>query len=182
MFDEFGRPIAAPIYPFSNSAGSTFPAMQGYGTSPASTPYFDNPNAPSSLTNWQNNMPSVQTLSASDLGKVTIPDLGGLASVNSAKPGSIWDSFFTKTENDITKQGWGGMALGAGSSLMNGILGFQQLGIAKDTLAQNKKQFDINFAAQQKTTNARLADRQAARVAYGAGATPVSEYMAKYGI
>lgn len=99
--------------------------------------------------------------------------------------GSIWDSFFNKTENGITDQGWGGMALGAGSALMNGVLGFKQYGVAKDTLNQNKRQFDLNFGAQQKMTNSRLADRQAARVAASPGTgtyQSVGDYMKQYGV
>lgn len=79
--------------------------------------------------------------------------------------------------------GWGGMALGAASGLMNGYLGLQQLGIAKDSLAQSKRQFELNFGAQQKLTNSRLEDRQAARVAAGGSAyQSVGDYMKKNGI
>lgn len=79
--------------------------------------------------------------------------------------------------------GWGGMALGAASGLMNGYTGLQQLSLFKDQLAQSKKQFDLNFGAQQKLTNSRLADRQAARVAANPTAyESVGSYMAKNGI
>lgn len=75
-------------------------------------------------------------------------------------------------------QGWGGLALGAGQGLFNGWLGIQQLGLAKDTLSFNKEQFNKNFGAQQKTTNARLEDRQRARVAANSGAyQSVGDYM-----
>lgn len=78
----------------------------------------------------------------------------------------------TKTE------GWGGMALGAGQALLNGYLGLQQLGVAKDALNFNKDQFYKNFAMQQKTINTRMEDRQRARVASNAGAyQSVGDYM-----
>lgn len=107
-------------------------------------------------------------------------DLGGMPAlaVNPAAGGSIWDNFLSKPG----QQGWGGMALGAASGLFNGFLGMQQLGVAKDTLAQNKRQFDLNFGAQQKMTNSRLADRQATRVASGYSNTSVNDYMKQYGI
>lgn len=78
----------------------------------------------------------------------------------------------------VQQQGWGGLALGAGQGLFNAWLGMQQLGLAKDTLSFNKDQFNKNFGAQQKTTNARLEDRQRARVASNAGAyQSVGDYM-----
>jgi hypothetical protein len=79
--------------------------------------------------------------------------------------------------------GWGNMAVGAASGLMQGYLGLQQLGAAKDSLAQNKKQFELNFGAQKKLTNSRLEDRQASRVAAGGSAyQSVGDYMKKNGI
>lgn len=79
--------------------------------------------------------------------------------------------------------GWGGMALGAASGLMSGFLGMKQLGLAKDQLAQGKKQFDINFGAQKKLTNSRLEDRQRARIASNPSAyQSVGDYMNKNGI
>lgn len=88
----------------------------------------------------------------------------------------------TTNAQGIKTQGMFDMGLGAAQGLMGAYLGFQNLGVAKDTLAQNKRQFDLNFGAQKKLTNSRLEDRQAGRVAFGAGATPVADYMAKNGI
>ena len=89
----------------------------------------------------------------------------------------------TTGANGMKTQGLFDMGLGALQGGLGAYLGFQNLGIAKDTLAQNKRQFDLNFGAQQKTTNTRMADRQAARVAAGGAAySPVAEYMAKNGI
>lgn len=85
---------------------------------------------------------------------------------------------------DGTKtQGWGGLALGVGQGLMNGFLGMQQYGLAKDSFEESKRQFGMNWEAQKRTTNAALEDRQRARVASNAGAyQSVGEYMKQNGV
>lgn len=89
----------------------------------------------------------------------------------------------SKLPDGTQVQGWGMPALSAVSGLTNAFFGMQQLGVARDTLEQNKKQFQMNFDAQRKTTNAQLEDRQRARVASNSGAyQSVSDYMGKYGI
>lgn len=114
------------------------------------------------------------------------------AAAGGADP-SMWDSFsswlgnsgvLNKTAADGSQtQGWGMPALNLASGLTNAYFGYKQLGLAKDTLDQNKKQFQLNFDAQKKTTNASLADRQTARVASNPNAyQSVSSYMNKYGI
>jgi hypothetical protein len=68
-------------------------------------------------------------------------------------------------------------------SLGNLWMGMQQYGLAKDTFNENKRQFGLNYDAQRKSTNSRLEDRQAARVASNPGAyQSISEYMKKNGI
>ena len=53
----------------------------------------------------------------------------------------------------------------------------------KTTLAEGKRQFQINYDAQTITTNSSLEDRQRARVASNAGAyQSVGDYMDKNGI
>jgi hypothetical protein len=89
----------------------------------------------------------------------------------------------SKLTDGTQVQGWGMPALNVASGLTNAYFGLQQYNLAKDTLNQNKKQFQLNFDAQRKTTNASLADRQNARVASNPGAyQSVSDYMGKYGI
>ena len=79
--------------------------------------------------------------------------------------------------------GWGGMALGAASGLMNGFMGMQQYGLAKDQLKESRRQYDQNYAAQRQTVNTQLEDRQRARVASNPGAyESVSNYMNRNGI
>lgn len=123
-----------------------------------------------------------------------VPILGGInigAAGGSGAPG-FFDSlkswgknsgFLGSTENGVTTQGWGGTALGITQGLGNAWMGMKQYGLAKDQLAQSKKQFEMNYAAQQKTTNSALEDRQRARVASNPGAyQSVGDYMKKNGI
>lgn len=79
--------------------------------------------------------------------------------------------------------GWGGLALGAAQTAVSGYMGWKQLQLAKSQLKESKRQFNLNFGAQQKLTNSRLEDRQRARVAYDPGGyESVSSYMQKNGI
>lgn len=83
----------------------------------------------------------------------------------------------------VKTQGFGAPLLGVATGLSNAWMGMKQYDLAKDSLAASKDQFAKNFGAQQKTTNAALADRQAARVASNPGAyASVSDYMKQYGI
>lgn len=160
MFDEYGN-----LIPVGGSAPMTFPAMQGYGSTMAGTPYMDLMNSPTrSMGSIMSGTPAISA--------------GPLA--NTATAPNFWSR-----ENLLgtpSQQGAGSLMLGAASGLMNGFIGLKQLGIAKDTLAQNKKQFELNFGANQKMTNSRLADRQATRLASGLGGPSVNDYMKQYGI
>lgn len=85
--------------------------------------------------------------------------------------------------NIFGKDGWGGMALGAAQGLFNGYLGLQQLGMAKKAFAENQRQFNLNYDAQRRTTNAALEDRQRARLASNPGAyESVGTYMDRNGV
>ena len=97
---------------------------------------------------------------------------------------SIFDGFLQQRNADgTTSGGYGIAALGAAQGLGNLYLGMQQYGLAKETLANNKAQFERNFAAQKATTNASLEDRQRARVASNAGAyQSVGDYMNQNGV
>jgi hypothetical protein len=80
--------------------------------------------------------------------------------------------------NGVRTQGWGGLALGGAQALGSLYMGMKQYGLAKETLANNKAQFERNFAAQRQTTNSALEDRQRARVASNPGAyQSVGDYM-----
>ncbi len=165
----------------------------GYATQPDMNTQFLsmlNPGA-ASLNSLGSLTPSVAAPML--MGSAAIPNLPMLDQVNAtAQPGLLDQitSFFGKTPlatttgaNGMKTQGLFDMGLGAAQGLLGAYLGFQNMGIAKDTLAQNKRQFDLNFGAQQKTTNAALEDRQRARVASNPGAyASVNDYMAKNGI
>ena len=97
--------------------------------------------------------------------------------------GSWWDSLFDKTENGVKTQGLAMPLIAGGSALMSGIMGYKQYGLQKEALKQTKKEFDLNWGAQQKTVNSQLEDRQRARVAANPSAYQgVGEYMKKNGI
>jgi hypothetical protein len=80
--------------------------------------------------------------------------------------------------NTRDQQGVLGPTLAGAQALGSLYLGMKQYGLAKETLANNKAQFERNFDAQKRTTNASLEDRQRARVASNPGAyQSVGDYM-----
>lgn len=127
------------------------------------------------------NMPSPYVPSPMTTPTVTAP--GG-------DVGSGWGDWFkssgilgSKNADGTMTQGWGGLALGAAQGIGNLYLGMQQYNLAKDTLANNKAQFERNYEAQKTTTNSALEDRQRARVASNPGAyQSVGDYMNQNGV
>lgn len=123
-------------------------------------------------------------------------EIGDPRAFGSAAPtgGGGWFSGFGKTLEDSgflgrtdvngnKFQGWGGAALGVAQGLGDAFMGMKKYGLAKDTFNENKRQFALNYGAQQKMTNARLEDQQRARVASNAGAyQSVGDYMKKNGV
>lgn len=84
---------------------------------------------------------------------------------------------------DMSGLQMGQLGLGGVNSLLNGYLGFQNLGLAKKQYQSQLDQFNKQWDANKKLTNASLADRQAARVASNPNAyQSVDDYMKKYGI
>lgn len=91
---------------------------------------------------------------------------------------TAFDKAFGWRDADGAHMGYAGAGIAGANLLMSGYLGLQQLAVAKDSLANAKKQFSLNFANQAKTTNAALEDRQRARVASNSGAyQSVGDYM-----
>lgn len=137
----------------------------------------------SAMGNWGTGGASIAAPEMLGQLPINLPGLAPGAVAQSWEPGFM-DKMLGYRGTDGTQfSGWGGMAVGAASGLMNGFMGMKQLGIAKKSLAEGKRQFDLNFGAQRKLTNSRLEDRQTARVAAGGSAyTPVSAYMNKNGI
>ena len=101
------------------------------------------------------------------------PQAAGNTGFMSGMLGSVDPRTGLKTE------GWGGLALGAAQGLAGAYMGMKNYGLAKQSLAQGKEQFERNYAAQKTTTNSALEDRQRARVASGSGYQSVDEYMNK---
>ena len=89
----------------------------------------------------------------------------------------------TDVNTGIKTDGWGGMAVGAAGALGSAFMGMQQYGLMKKQLAEGKRQFNLNYDAQKRTTNAALEDRQRARLASNPGAyESLSGYMDRNGI
>lgn len=77
----------------------------------------------------------------------------------------------------------GQLGLGTLGGLFNGYLGYQNTQTAKNQAAQAQSNWNKQWDANVKTTNASLSDRQAARVASNPTAyESVDSYMKKYGI
>lgn len=84
--------------------------------------------------------------------------------------------------NTRDQQGVLGPALQGAQTLANLYMGMKQYGIAKDQLNFQRDSFNKQYAANQSLTNSRLADRQARRVLENPNATPVADYMSKWGV
>ena len=96
---------------------------------------------------------------------------------------SPWDSFKKEWIGTKEEPGVAGFALGALNAGTNLFFGMKQYGLAKKTLEENKRQFELNYAAQKQTTNTALEDRQRARVASNSGAyQSVGDYMKENGV
>lgn len=110
---------------------------------------------------------------------------GGVGTANTPFwESDFWKGAFGSTDaQGVKTNGWAGSALGLLQGGLGAFMGMKQYGLAKDALAQSKKQFNLNYAAQKQTTNAALEDRQRARNASNPGAYQgTDEYMAQYGI
>ena len=79
-------------------------------------------------------------------------------------------------------QGWGMPVINTAFGLGDLYLALKNYGIAKDTLKFQKDAFNKNYAAQRNLINSSLEDRQRRRVQENPNATPVDQYMSKYGV
>ncbi len=163
-----------PADPMAGFRLATPGGASPWAQTPDSSAWMTDPNAPLPYANM--------TATTPDLSSISNPGGGGFMS---GLQGWLKDTGFltTKDADGMQTQGWGGLALGAAQGLGNLYMGMQQYNVAKDTLANNKAQFERNFAAQKATTNASLEDRQRARVASNAGAyQSVGDYMNQNGV
>lgn len=108
------------------------------------------------------------------------PSLAGVASV---EPTTMQSLFGYKTPEGMQVNGIANTAISLGSALMNGFLGMQNYGLAKDQFNFQKDAFNKNYAAQKTLTNSSLEDRQRARVASNPTAyQSVGDYMKQNGV
>lgn len=124
--------------------------------------------------------PSLDSLSAGFTNSANTFNTTALT--GSGGSGSFLDSILGGT-GDMSGLQMGQLGLGGVTSLLNGYLGFQNLSLAKKQYQSQLDQFNKQWDANKKLTNASLADRQAARVASNPNAyQSVDDYMKKYGI
>ena len=149
-------------------------------TSPSISPY--QPLAPGAGVS----LPGANALVAP--GASTEAGAGGIFGDALSKFGKIGDatkSFFANTNSKdgstVGPSAFSTFATGA-SSLLNGYLGMKQYGLAKKSLAENTRQFNMNYENQRKITNTRYRDRQIARNSAGGGYMDTDEYMRQNGI
>jgi hypothetical protein len=130
-----------------------------------------------SITSWLQNM-----FGGSGTGS-TVPATPGMTGTNIGTNASA-NTFNTDSLNTgMSGLQLGQLGLSGLSSLFNGYLGYQNMQTAKSQANQAQNNWNKQWAANVKTTNASLSDRQAARVASNPNAyTSVSDYMNKYGI
>jgi len=96
---------------------------------------------------------------------------------------SLFGGALTKSDGlGGTNQGWLTPAIAGAGALASGFLGLKQYGLAKDQFNFQKQAYQTGLENQSKLTNARLADRQAQRVANNPNSTSVADYLKKYGV
>lgn len=138
--------------------------------------------------------------SIADLGKFTTPTVPSVVTPAVADSSGMFNFGITdrlkgmnswmqdtgmigSTKDGIQKEGWGGMLATGIGALSNAYFAMQQYGLAKESLQQNKEQFNKNYEANKKITNARLEGKAAARYRNNPkGHLSPEEYMRKHGV
>lgn len=178
MVFKYVSPLLDPNAAFDNAL---------VGNNPLSFSMADYMNGPSALTSGGG------VASAALGGYSPSSFVGDLSGMSLSAPMSLWDQmktkdFWTGSFNPTTGErtmGMGGLALGAGSALLNGWLGMKQYGLQKAQFDFQKDAFAKNWGVQRDLTNAQLEGQFAARAASreGASSNPygtVQENMQKY--
>lgn len=135
------------------------------------------------LTSWLQNL-----FSSNDATQTTglvpaTPGMTGSSILTGAPSNNFNTGSLTDSLGGISGLQLGQLGLGAANGLLSGYLGFQNLGLAKDQARQAQKNWDKQWGANVKSTNAALEDRQKARIASNPNAyESVDSYMKKYGI
>lgn len=134
-----------------------------------------------SLTSW------LQNLFGNDSTQSGIvpatPGMAGAGILNTSTPNTFNTPSLTTATDSLSGLQLGQLGLGLGNGLLSGYLGFQNLGLAKKQADQAQNNWNKQWSANVKNTNAALEDRQKARVASNPNAyESVDSYMKKYGI
>lgn len=167
-----------PMAPFALTQPEAIPSWMPAPV--ASTPRaFPMASAAAPAFNYDTDMSGLMPTSAPLGGTPTnaqiFSDIGGSTAPGG---GGGWNWLSTRDQQGVL-----GPALQGIGALGSLYMGMKQYGLAKDTLAANKAQFERNFDAQRQTTNAALEDRQRARVASNPGAyQSVGDYMNQNGV
>nr|UVX89029.1 MAG: hypothetical protein [Bacteriophage sp.] len=136
-----------------------------------------------SLTSWLQNLFSSNDATQTNGIVPSTPGMAGSSILSGAAPNTFNTDSLGGVSNGLTGLQLGQLGLGLGNGLLSGYLGFQNLGLAKDQARQAQKNWNKQWAANVKNTNAALEDRQKARVASNPNAyESVDSYMKKYGI
>lgn len=111
------------------------------------------------------------------------PGMTGTSIAATATPNQFNTPNFTSGLGGITGLQMGQLGLGAANGLLSAYLGFSGLNQAKNQARQAQNNWDKQWSANVRTTNAALEDRQRARLASNpTGYEGVDSYMKKYGI
>ena len=135
-----------------------------------------------SISSWlQNLFGSNQNAGVS--GVPLTPGQTGLGITAGAPANQFNTPGFDALSNNPSMLQYGQFGLSALGGLGQGILGFQNMSLAKKQLNQAQDNWNKQWDANKQTTNAALEDRQRARTASNPNAyESVDSYMKKYGI
>lgn len=89
---------------------------------------------------------------------------------------------YTDPDSGMQVSGYAPMALGAAQGLGSMYMGMKQYGLAKDQLAESKRQFNKQYESNKRLTNERLSTRHERRLKEGHADQSTTEYMKKYGV
>lgn len=135
-----------------------------------------------SLTAWLQNLFGGDNTATSGIVPST-PGMAGTSILSGTTPNTFNTDSLGGVSNGLSGLQLGQLGLGLGNGLLSGYLGFQNLGLAKKQANQAQENWDKQWSANVKNTNAALEDRQKARVASNPNAyESVDSYMKKYGI
>lgn len=122
-------------------------------------------------------------------GQFGVQDAPALGAGSGQQRGGIdwanWRGILFGETNPETRVQTNG-ALGTGLDLLQGgtnaYLAMRNYGLARRTLNENQRQFNLNYENQRRLTNAELSDRQRRRNIENPNSVPHDEYMNQWGL